>query len=59
VVPQWPLVACPLLAQTRAFCGAVPVQPLHVFLCVQGNLFNEMRSKTKVLQKPVTNFDPK
>lgn len=26
---------------------------------LQGNLFNEMRSKTKVLQKPVTNFDPK
>lgn len=26
-------------------------------LLLQGNLFNEMRSKTKVLQKPITNFD--
>lgn len=25
----------------------------------KGTIFNEMRSKTKVIQKPVTNFDPK
>ena len=27
--------------------------------CPQGVVFNEMRSKTKVLQKPVTSFNPK
>ena len=24
---------------------------------IKGNIFNEMRSKTKVIQKPITNFD--
>lgn len=28
-------------------------------LIVQGVVFNEMRSKTKVIQKPVTSLDPK
>ena len=26
---------------------------------LQGTVFNEMRSKTKVIQKPITSFEPK
>ena len=30
-----------------------------IALLVQGVVFNEMRSKTKVIQKPITSLDPK
>ena len=34
-------------------------QPDEVLSTVQGVVFNEMRSKTKVIQEPITSMDPK
>lgn len=45
-------------------CTHYVEQVLCYFCCnataiMQGVLFNEMRSKTKVIQKPITSMDPK